>query len=389
MSHKKYIDFPAGTYDTAKIFLQADATTGALEKVNLPSAAAYSGTTNRITVTGSVIDISAAYIGQSSITTLGTITTGTWNATAIGPTKGGTGLSAYTTGDILYASATNTLSKLAVSTDGYILTLVGGIPAWAISPSGLPSQAGNSGKYLTTNGSTASWNNITGWLTTGNSGTDGGAANFLGTIDNQDLSIRTNNITRGAFYKTGGLRLTLPYTWPLKILSLAELGTSTDPNIYLSSGPNTWGAGYDIVLGTPSSKNFIVGDNITFNKPVIFNAGFNNNYTYVNFFTGSPNQGLSYALGGSGWYFALKNIYQNTYPFRVDSQGVVLMTGGASGGPSLLTMTSTTQGYRPPVMSTTQKNAIAGPVEGLEVYDLTLHKKCVYTGSAWETITSS
>lgn len=37
MSSKKYTDFPAGTYNTAKIFLQADATTGALEKVNLPT----------------------------------------------------------------------------------------------------------------------------------------------------------------------------------------------------------------------------------------------------------------------------------------------------------------------------------------------------------------
>lgn len=37
MSSLKYTDFPAGTYDTSKIFLQADATTGALEKVNLPS----------------------------------------------------------------------------------------------------------------------------------------------------------------------------------------------------------------------------------------------------------------------------------------------------------------------------------------------------------------
>ncbi len=38
--------------------------------------------------------------------------------------------------------------------------------------------------------------------------------------------------------------------------------------------------------------------------------------------------------------------------------------------------------------STTQKNAISSPAEGLIVYDLTLHKLCVYTGSAWETITS-
>lgn len=45
-----------------------------------------SGTLNRITSTGGttpVIDISASYVGQSSITTLGTVTTGTWNAGAV------------------------------------------------------------------------------------------------------------------------------------------------------------------------------------------------------------------------------------------------------------------------------------------------------------------
>lgn len=51
------------------------------------SVTSVSGTTNRITSTGGatpVIDISASYVGQSSITTLGTIATGTWNGTRIG-----------------------------------------------------------------------------------------------------------------------------------------------------------------------------------------------------------------------------------------------------------------------------------------------------------------
>jgi hypothetical protein len=48
---------------------------------------------------------------------------------------------------------------------------------------------------------------------------------------------------------------------------------------------------------------------------------------------------------------------------------------------------STTQGFLPPRMTTTQKNAIASPAAGLMVYDTTLAKLCVYT-TAWETITS-
>lgn len=50
------------------------------------SVTSVSGTTNRITSTGGttpVIDISASYVGQSSITTLGTIGTGVWQGTAI------------------------------------------------------------------------------------------------------------------------------------------------------------------------------------------------------------------------------------------------------------------------------------------------------------------
>lgn len=47
------------------------------------------GTANRITSTGGttpVIDISSSYVGQSSITTLGTIATGVWQGTAVGDT---------------------------------------------------------------------------------------------------------------------------------------------------------------------------------------------------------------------------------------------------------------------------------------------------------------
>ena len=52
-----------------------------------------------------------------------------------------------------------------------------------------------------------------------------------------------------------------------------------------------------------------------------------------------------------------------------------------------LEVSSTTKGFLPPRMTTTQKTAITTPAEGLVVYDTTLHKLCVYT-TAWETITS-
>ena len=50
------------------------------------------GTANRIVVNADDIDIDANYVGQTSITTLGTIATGTWNADIIGLSYGGTGV---------------------------------------------------------------------------------------------------------------------------------------------------------------------------------------------------------------------------------------------------------------------------------------------------------
>lgn len=49
------------------------------------------GTAGRISVAADSIDIDSAYVGQSSITTLGTITTGTWTGTTIAIANGGTG----------------------------------------------------------------------------------------------------------------------------------------------------------------------------------------------------------------------------------------------------------------------------------------------------------
>jgi len=79
------------------------------------------GTSNRIDVSANAIDISTSYVGQATITTLGTITTGTWTADVINEVYGGTGQSSYTTGDILYSDGANSLAKLALGANGKIL----------------------------------------------------------------------------------------------------------------------------------------------------------------------------------------------------------------------------------------------------------------------------
>lgn len=66
------------------------------------------------------------------------ITSGTFDAArlpTIGAPKGGTAQTSYAAGDVLYASAVDTLAKLAKGTDGQVLTLASGLPSWA-APSG-------------------------------------------------------------------------------------------------------------------------------------------------------------------------------------------------------------------------------------------------------------
>ncbi|MFY7884350.1 MAG: hypothetical protein ACOVOV_05835, partial [Dolichospermum sp.] len=52
----------------------------------------------------------STWTGSTSITTLGTIATGTWSATTIGTTKGGTGLTSFTSGGAVYATSTSALT---------------------------------------------------------------------------------------------------------------------------------------------------------------------------------------------------------------------------------------------------------------------------------------
>lgn len=159
------------------------------------------GTSNRISI-GKGIDIDAAYIGQASITTLGTITTGTWQGAVLGSSFGGTGVANIgksitlaanlvfdLTVDTPIASAvafhlTGIPTSLNLPTTGTLATLAGnetftnkhidasqidtGILGLARGGTGagtqadaalniLPPVAGNAGKSLKTDGLTVFW----------------------------------------------------------------------------------------------------------------------------------------------------------------------------------------------------------------------------------------
>ena len=81
-------------------------------------------------------------------------------------------------------------------------------------------------------------------------------------------------------------------------------------------------------------------------------------------------------------------ITNNTDRVRIDETGNVGIGTSSPSASAILDAQSTTKGVRMPNMTTTQKNAISSPAAGLMVFDTTIAKLCVYSGSAWQTITS-
>lgn len=138
--------------------------------LNTSVARTLTGSTNRITISNGdgvsgnpTVDISNSYGGQTSITTLGTITTGTWNGNAIQPGYGGTGNNSTQFSGPSGAVKTYTLpnANAMVLTDNAPVTIAqGGTGATTANMALnalLPAQAGNAGWALVTDGSNASW----------------------------------------------------------------------------------------------------------------------------------------------------------------------------------------------------------------------------------------
>jgi hypothetical protein len=149
------------------------------------AASATTDTTNASNITAGTLPVARLSGSYTGITGVGTLTAGTWNATTIAPNHGGTGLTSYTVGDIIFADGTTSLAKLAGVATGNALISggVGTAPSYgkigltthisgtlAIGNGGtgqttagaainalLPAQTSQSGNYLTTDGTNPSW----------------------------------------------------------------------------------------------------------------------------------------------------------------------------------------------------------------------------------------
>jgi len=89
----------------------------------------------------------------------------------------------------------------------------------------------------------------------------------------------------------------------------------------------------------------------------------------------------SYSLLGQ----SSSTIYCSTTYTALYSNPIILGAIATPNASSIVEISSTTKGFLPPRMTTTQKNAISSPAAGLQVYDSTTNRAAVYT-SAWENV---
>jgi hypothetical protein len=132
------------------------------------------GTTGRIDVGANSVDISEDYVGQTSITTVGTITTGTWNGSTIDVAHGGTGATTLT--GYVVGNGTDPLSTVSVipgsdidgdidgnaeNVNGTVAIANGG--TGATTAAGARANLGATTKYAENNGSLSATGGIVTW----------------------------------------------------------------------------------------------------------------------------------------------------------------------------------------------------------------------------------
>jgi hypothetical protein len=192
--------------------------------------------------------------------------------------------------------------------------------------------------------------------------------------DNSDI---TKNYQMSAIrsYIASGLSPEIGGT--LKITELVDVDLNETPEDFINSlSPAVTIASYEVVIVVLTSSKYIlklqdvvVGNGetpTTASDFILITDSFTGTVDYVAKFTPDGTQ-----IGDS-------QIYDNGFSVSIGSATPPVT--------SLLNLTSTTRGFLQPRMTTTQRNAISAPAEGLRIYNTTTKKENFYNGTIWVEI---
>ncbi|HSI20929.1 MAG TPA: hypothetical protein VLA04_04520, partial [Verrucomicrobiae bacterium] len=284
--------------------------------------------------------LSAAAVNGLSVAA-GVISAGEWQGSTIGVTYGGTGLDAVVTGDVLFASAADTLSALAIGGDGSCLIVTSGVPAWGSCLGGATAdslqQAYDAGNTITT----TDGNDLA--VTLANTATDANFRINIATSSTGKFAVQSNGtdlfrvtssenriLSNGLIIDAGGLTVTTgTVSLPAGQIGNAELANSS---LTITPGTNLQDGGL-VSLGGSVTLNVV--DNPTFAGLLTASAGLSVTGGIDNNDDGITNAG---AISGATTIDATGAITGGTI-----SDGTLSVTSGAlTGGTTAVFGTSVT-----------------------------------------------
>lgn len=219
-----------------------------------------------------------------------------------------------------------------------------------------------------------------------------------GTIDinNDGTNGSITNYTGNMLYYTP---TSAGYIWHINGVEKMRLNSSGNVGIGTSAPGANLDVKSQINVTNPSNTSFnaVRGSNFGYSSSynaMVVGATSGNTTVCINV---DPSANAGSAFDGNGGEVMFRNGVKFITPNSGNTSyhSVLTMSDGnvgigtsSPGTGTILDVQSTTAGVRFPNMTTTQKNAIT-PAAGTVVFDTTLAKLCLYTGSGWQTITST
>ena len=330
----------------ASTFATSTMTSSTIMTLNLTNALAVtSGGTGANTAAGALINLGATTVGSNifTITNPGALTflrinaDNTVSAVAtstlgialndttgiLAATRGGTGLSSYATGDLIYASGANTLANRTIGTTGDVLSVVGGLPTWvATSTLGISGGSGGASTFLALTDTPDSYTANRLFFT--NSGatslTDSANLTFDGSVFGVTGSTTategyyigaipaiTASTTLGSFFLAGATP-----SQQMQGFSYNNLAIGTYALQYLSTGLGNIAVGYEALAGS-STATMVANNNIAFGFRSLFSnssGNSNNSFGYEALFS-NESGGINNAIGPGALYSNTSGNYNN------------------------------------------------------------------------------